>query len=68
MQQTAKTRIERLIELNHAAELGGGKDRLDRQKADGKLTARERIGLLLDKDSFEELDRFVTHRCHDYGM
>jgi len=68
VQQTAKTRIERLIELNRAAELGGGKDRLDRQKADGKLTARERIGLLLDKDSFEELDKFVTHRCLDFGM
>jgi propionyl-CoA carboxylase beta chain len=68
VQQTAKTRIERLLELNRAAELGGGKDRLDRQKADGKLTARERIALLLDKDSFEELDKFVTHRCLDFGM
>jgi len=68
VQQTAKTRIERLLELNRAAELGGGKDRLDRQKADGKLTARERIALLLDKDSFEELDKFVTHRCLDFRM
>jgi propionyl-CoA carboxylase beta chain len=65
---TASNRIERLVELNRAAELGGGKDRLDRQKADGKLTARERITLLLDKDSFEELDKFVMHRCLDFGM
>ena len=65
---TASDRIERLLQLNRAAELGGGKDRLDRQKADGKLTARERISLLLDKDTFEELDKFVTHRCLDFGM
>src|SRR6201988_3992453 len=65
---TAKSRIERLIEMNRAAELGGGKERLDRQKAEGKLTARERVTLLLDKDSFEELDKFVTHRCLDFGM
>jgi propionyl-CoA carboxylase beta chain len=65
---TASDRIENLIELNRAAELGGGKERLDRQRAEGKLTARERITLLLDKDSFEELDKFVTHRCRDFGM
>src|SRR5437773_10819149 len=40
----------------------------DRRKAEGKLTARERVGLLLDKDSFEELDKLVTHRCLDVGM
>src|SRR5437764_5917808 len=40
----------------------------DRRRAEGKLTARERVGLLLDKDSFEELDRLVTHRCIDFGM
>jgi propionyl-CoA carboxylase beta chain len=65
---TASSRVEHLIALNRAAELGGGRERLDRQKAEGKLTARERITLLLDKDSFEELDRFVTHRCLDFGM
>ncbi len=65
---TASSRIERLIEMNRAAELGGGKQRQDRQKADGKLTARERISLLLDRDSFEEVDKFVTHRCLDFGM
>jgi propionyl-CoA carboxylase beta chain len=65
---TAKSRIGQLAEMNRAAELGGGKERLDRQKAEGKLTARERISLLLDKDSFEEVDKFVTHRCLDFGM
>jgi propionyl-CoA carboxylase beta chain len=65
---TASDRIVRLLELNRTAELGGGAERLERQKADGKLTARERIALLLDKDSFEEVDRFVMHRCLDFGM
>src|SRR2546428_654480 len=65
---TASDRIEQLIELNRAAESGGGRQRLERQKAEGKMTARERIALLLDKDSFEELDKFVTHRCQDFGM
>jgi propionyl-CoA carboxylase beta chain len=65
---TASNRIQRLIELNQAAELGGGKERLERQVAEGKMTARERIELLLDKDSFEEVDKFVTHRCLDFGM
>ena len=65
---TASNRIERLLELNRAAELGGGKDRLDRQRAEGKMTARGRVSLLLDKDSFEELDKFITHRCLDFGM
>ncbi len=65
---TAQDRLQRLLELNNQAELGGGKDRLERQKADGKLTARERIALLLDKDTFEEIDKFVTHRCLDFGM
>jgi propionyl-CoA carboxylase beta chain len=46
----------------------GGKARVERQHASAKLTARERIDVLLDPDSFEELDRFVTHRCRDFGM
>jgi propionyl-CoA carboxylase beta chain len=65
---TASDRIEQLAGRNRAAELGGGKDRLERQKAEGKLTARERIAVLLDKDSFEEFDKFVKHRCLDFGM
>src|SRR6187402_3453636 len=65
---TASDRIEQLAQRNRAAEMGGGKDRLDRQKADGKMTARERIAVLLDKESFEEFDKFVKHRCLDFGM
>src|SRR3954462_8317006 len=65
---TSQDRLQRLLEMNRAAELGGGKERLERQKADGKLTARERVELLLDKNSFEEIDKFVTHRCLDFGM
>src|SRR4051794_29443734 len=65
---TTKSGFEKLAEMNRAAELGGGKERLEKQKADGKLTARERIALLLDKDSFEEVDKFLTHRCLDFGM
>jgi hypothetical protein len=61
-------RIDRLNERNRASESGGGQQRIERQKADGKLTARERIAVLLDKDTFEELDKFVTHRCLDFGM
>jgi propionyl-CoA carboxylase beta chain len=65
---TATDRIEQLRQLNLAAELGGGRERLNRQKADGKLSARERITLLLDKDTFEEIDKFVQHRSRDFGM
>src|SRR4051812_40528721 len=65
---TAQDRLQRLLEMNRAAELGGGKERIERQKADGKLTARERVELLVDKDSFEEIDKFVKHRCLDFGM
>jgi propionyl-CoA carboxylase beta chain len=50
------------------AEAGGGPERRERQHAEGKLTARERVELLLDEDSFEELDKLVEHRCLDFGM
>ena len=50
------------------ARLGGGQARIDAQHGRGKLTARERIELLLDEGSFEEFDMFVTHRCTDFGM
>ena len=50
------------------ARLGGGQKRVDAQHARGKLTARERVELLLDEGSFEEFDMFVTHRCTDFGM
>ena len=51
-----------------AAELGGGQERIDAQHQRGKLTARERLTVLLDADSFEEWDIFVEHRCTDFGM
>ena len=57
-----------LADLERRAELGGGQDRLDRQRAAGKLTARERIELLFDAGTFEEVDKLVTHRCRDFGM
>src|SRR5215470_4189100 len=60
--------LHRLDEKRAAARAGGGKRRIDAQHAKGKLTARERIELLLDPDSFEEWDMFVEHRCTDFGM
>ena len=60
---------ERLLEeLERQSALGGGEERLRRQREAGKLTARERIDLLFDPGTFEEIDRFVTHRCRDFGM
>ena len=60
--------IERLEKMRAAAKLGGGQARIDKQHQKGKLTARERIDLLLDEGSFEEWDMFVEHRCTDFGM
>jgi len=60
--------IRELEEKRAATRLGGGQLRIDAQHAKGKLTARERIELLLDSGSFEEWDMFVEHRCHDFGM
>jgi propionyl-CoA carboxylase beta chain len=60
--------IRQLDEKRAAARLGGGQKRIDAQHAKGKLTARERIELLLDPDSFEEWDMFKEHRCTDFGM
>jgi propionyl-CoA carboxylase beta chain len=57
-----------LADLERRAELGGGADRLSRQQAAGKLTARERIDVLFDPGTFEEVDKLVTHRCLDFGM
>jgi propionyl-CoA carboxylase beta chain len=57
-----------LADLERRAELGGGEERLKKQRDAGKLTARERIELLFDPDTFEEIDKFVTHRCLDFGM
>jgi propionyl-CoA carboxylase beta chain len=59
---------DHLADLERRAELGGGEERHKRQHAAGKLTARERIDLLFDPGTFEELDKLVTHRCLDFGM
>ena len=61
-------KIKQLLDNREKAKLGGGIKRIDSQHAKGKLTARERIELLLDQDSFEEFDMFVTHRCAEFGM
>src|SRR3984957_19980871 len=61
-------RLEELRRRNAEAEEGGGPERRERQHKEGKLTARERINLLLDDGSFEELDKFVRHHCTDFGM
>jgi len=58
----------RLKSLEDQAEQGGGPERVAKQHKEGKLTARERIDLLLDAGSFTELDKFVTHRATDFGM
>ncbi len=63
-----KENLEKLKELNKNSELGGGEDKIRRQRDQGKLLARERIDILLDHGSFIELDRFRTHNCHDFDM
>jgi propionyl-CoA carboxylase beta chain len=63
-----KDALERLAGLERQAELGGGADRVARHHEAGKLTARERMLHLFDPGTFEELDKLVTHRCHDFGM
>ena len=63
-----EAKISELERRNNEAALGGGQKRIDAQHAKGKLTARERIEYLLDEDSFEEIDKFVLHRCQDFGM
>ena len=55
-------------ELDKVAALGGGVVRIDKQHEAGRMTARERIDMLLDKGTFVELDKFVTHRCTNFGM
>jgi propionyl-CoA carboxylase beta chain len=60
--------VDELARRNRSAEEGGGQERRERQHKEGKLSARERIDLLLDEGTFEETDKFVTHRCTDFGM
>ncbi|MFN9633658.1 MAG: carboxyl transferase domain-containing protein, partial [Erythrobacteraceae bacterium] len=60
--------IAEMERRREAARMGGGQKRIEAQHAKGKLTARERLELLLDEGSFEEWDMFVEHRCTDFGM
>jgi propionyl-CoA carboxylase beta chain len=60
--------IQQLEQKRVAARMGGGQKRIDAQHAKGKLTARERLEVLLDEGTFEEWDMFVEHRCTDFGM
>ena len=62
------SRLEELEKRKRQSELGGGEKRIDRQHAEGKLTARERVALLFDPGSFQELDQLVVHRSTDFGM
>ncbi len=65
---TFERKIKELLNKRELAKLGGGQKRIDAQHQKGKLTARERIELLLDDGSFEEFDMFVTHRCTEFGL
>ena len=61
-------KIKELVERRASAKMGGGSKRIEAQHQKGKLTARERLALLLDEGSFEEFDMFVQHRCTNFGM
>jgi len=63
-----KDKIDKLSKLKEEATLGGGEERIKDQHEKGKLTARERIELLVDEGSFNEVDMFVKHRATDFGL
>ena len=65
---TLEEKFRELEKRNREALLGGGKERIEKQHSSGKLTARERIDILLDDGTFEEIDKMVKHRCTDFGM
>lgn len=65
---TVEDKIQKLRQIRDQAKLGGGKERIEEQHKRGKLTARERIEHLVDPNTFVELDPFVVHICHDFGM
>lgn len=66
--QQTMNKLELLQEKSRLAELGGGEKRLEKQRSQGKMTARERIEFLLDEGTFEEFDKFVVHRSTDFGL
>jgi len=63
-----KEKLKKLIDKRAEANLGGGVAAIEKHHAKGLMTARERINMLLDEGSFEEVDMFLTHRCTDFGM
>lgn len=65
---TTKGKLQDYEKRNESALVGGGMDRIEKHKAGGRLTARERLDVLLDPGSFVEIDRLVTHRCNNFGM
>jgi propionyl-CoA carboxylase beta chain len=65
---TLEEKLEELKKRDGLAEIGGGKERHERQHKEGKMSARERIAFLLDEGTFEETDKLLTHRCTDFGM
>ena len=66
--QTLEEQYKEFDKKNDLAELGGGLDKIAKQHKAGRKTARERIVMLLDPNTFIEMDKMVTHRCHDFGM
>ena len=64
---TQTEKIKELMELRAKARMGGGEKAIEKQHEKGKFTARERINMLLDEGSFEEMDMFVKHRCTNFG-
>ncbi len=63
-----KPKFKELHEKRQQALIGGGQKRIDKQHAQGKMTARERVDALLDRGTFTEIDALVVHRCRDFGM
>ena len=68
MSDVLEEKRNELISKRNMAALGGGEERINKQHAQGKYTARERIERLIDPGTFIEFDKFVTHRCHQFGM
>ena len=68
VENRADRSVGELQQRRQKARLGGGQERIEQQHRRGKLTARERLDLLLDLDTFQELDPFVTHRTTDFGL
>lgn len=65
---TTEEQYKKFEELDKLASQGGGIERIEKQHANGHMTARERIDMLLDKGTFNELDKLVVHHCTDFGM